>query len=105
MRLFEFISSKDDILYTVRDILTRARSQGADSVSIEQLANEFGGDISKDELASLLSKNRQAMKGLVDAVTLDNVEFTKNKQERMQAQSDKKLKNTAMKQARKGLDS
>jgi aminoglycoside phosphotransferase family enzyme len=104
MRLFEFISSKEDVLYTVRDILTRARSQGADNVSIEQLANEFGGDISKEELASMLSKNRQLMKGLVDAVTLDTVEFTKNKQEKMQATSDKKLKTTALKQARKGID-
>jgi len=103
MRLYEFVSSNDDMINTVKDLLVRARAEGAGSVSLQSLANEFGPEVGVDVLSDVLNQHRYELGGIVGKITDRDVEFAKTKPEAHKAHSDDALKKTALGQALKGL--
>jgi hypothetical protein len=103
MRLFEFVSSNGQMLDIIRDLLVRAKAEGADSVSLEQLANEFNGEVDVDMIRTVLSNNRQSFKGLVGNITDTDVEFEKPQLVKNKEKSDQAMTKTAVATALKGL--
>jgi hypothetical protein len=103
MRLYEFVSSNDQLLDIVRDLLVRAKAEGADSVSLEQLANEFDGDLDIDTIRSTIMNHQRSMKGLIGKVTDTTVEFEKPQLMKQQQKSDQAMTKTAVATALKAL--
>lgn len=103
MRLYEFVSSNGELLDIVKDLLVRAKAEGADSVSLEQLANEFDGEIDVDTIRTIISNNRRSMKGLVGEVTDTDVVFEKPQLMKHKEKSDQSMNKKAVATALKGL--
>jgi Zn-dependent M32 family carboxypeptidase len=104
MRLYEFVTSKDQVLDVVRDLLIRAKSEGADSVSLDQLTNEFDGTIDVDTIRQTISDNRQSMKGLIGDITDTEVTFEKPTLLKHKEKSDQSFNKKAVATALKGLN-
>jgi hypothetical protein len=91
------------MLDIVKDLLVRAKAEGADSVSLEQLANEFDGEIDIDIIRSVIMNNQRSMKGLVGRVTDTAVEFEKPQLMKHKEKSDQAMTKTAVATALKAL--
>lgn len=103
MRLYEFVTSNDQLLDVVRDLLIRAKSEGADSVSLQQLANEFDGEVDIDMIRQVLSNNRQSLKGLIGDITDTDVVFEKPPLVKHQEKDDEAMNKRAVATALQGL--
>lgn len=103
MRLYEFITSNDQLLDVVRDLLIRAKSEGAESVSLQQLTNEFNGEVDIDTVRQVINNNRQSMKGLVGDITDTDIVFEKPPLMKQKEKQDTDFNKRAVASALKGL--
>lgn len=103
MRLYEFITSNDELLDVVRDLLIRAKSEGAESVSLQQLTNEFNGEVDIDTVRQVVNNNRQSMKGLVGDITDTDIVFEKPPLMKHKEKQETDFNKRAVASALKGL--
>lgn len=103
MRLFEFVTSSDQLLDVVRDLLIRAKSEGANSVSLQQLTNEFDGEVDIDTIRQTISNHRQALKGLIGDITDTDVVFEKPPLVKHKEKDDQAMNKKAVATALQGL--
>jgi hypothetical protein len=109
MRLFELVDSDQGLLELLKPILIRAKAEGATSIDMQQLINDMGEDnnISPEFMIDILNRHREQLKNLivkadVDSVVINNGQKTKSMTTKRD-QSDKKIKDTALRQALDGL--
>lgn len=108
MRLYEFIESSDQLIGLIKPILLRAKAEGVTAVSTAQLLNDIQDDsVTPELLVSTLNKHRQALKNVVSTANIDEILLQTGASPSMTSKYDQdvaKMKNTAVQQAKAGLE-
>lgn len=108
MRLFELVDSDQQLLAVLKPILIRARSEGADTVDMQQIINDLDSEdaITPEVMVDLLSRHRRDLEDIVVSSTRDSIQLNKGETKAMKSQGDRdleKIRSTAVKQARDQL--
>ena len=108
MRLYEFIESDAQVISILKPILLRAKAEGADKISTQQLANDIGDDVVTPEvLVSILNKHRSVFKNIIASASIDEILLNNGEPGAMSSKQDQavaKMKNTAVQQAKADLE-
>jgi hypothetical protein len=103
MRLYEFVDSDEQVLSIIKPLLLRAKAEGADSVSTNQLINDINdSSITPELLVNILNKHRNDLKNIITTATYDQISLNNDQVKSMTSKFDKdvnKMKSTALKQA------
>lgn len=104
MRLFELVSSDIEVMGVLKPILLRAKAEGANEISMQQLLNDLdsGDNISPEMMIDILNRHRRELKDIVSSATLDQIVLNKGPAKTMTSKFDQdtaKMKNTALHQA------
>ena len=103
MRLYEFVDSDEQVLGIVRPLLLRAKAEGANAISTNQLLNDINdSSINSELLVNILNKHRKDLKDIITTATYDEIILNNNEIKSMTSNYDKdvnKMKSTALKQA------
>jgi hypothetical protein len=104
MRLFELIDSDEQLLGLIKPILLRAKAEGADTVSTQELVNDLDSedDVTPEKLVDTLNRHRNSLGDIITRATVDEIVLARPGQEAMTTKYDQdvnKMKNTALKQA------
>jgi hypothetical protein len=103
MRLYEFVDSDEQVLGIIKPLLLRAKAEGADSISTNQLINDLNdSSVTPELLVNILNKHRKDLKDIITTATYDEIVLNNNQIKSMTSKFDKdvnKMKSTALKQA------
>lgn len=104
MRLYELVDSDQQVLGLIKPILIRAKAEGAETVSMQQLLNDMDREdnITPELMVDLLNRHRKEMKDIIVSADLDNIQLNKGPATTMTTKIDKdtaKMKATAIHQA------
>ena len=103
MRLYEFVDSDEQVLGIIKPLLLRAKAEGAESISTNQLINDLNdSSVTPELLVNILNKHRKDLKDIITTATYDEIILNKNEIRSMTNKFDKdvnKMKSTALKQA------
>lgn len=104
MRLFELVDSDQQLLSLIKPILIRARTEGAETVDMQQLINDLDSEdsITPELMVDVLNRHRKDMDDIVVSATRDSIQLNKGPATTMTSKVDKdikKIKTTAVKQA------
>jgi hypothetical protein len=104
MRLFELVDSDQQLLSLIKPILIRARTEGAETIDMQQLVNDLDSEdsITPEVMVDVLNRHRKDMEDIVVSATLDSIQLNKGPATTMSSKIDKdikKIKSTAVKQA------
>lgn len=103
MRLYEFVDSDEQVLGIIKPLLLRAKAEGADSISTNQLLNDINdSSVTPELLVNILNKHRKDLKDIITTATYDEIILNNNQIKSMTNKFDKdvnKMKSTALKQA------
>ena len=103
MRLYEFVDSDEQVLGIVKPLLLRAKAEGANAISTNQLLNDINdSSINSELLVNILNKHRKDLKDIITTATYDEIILNNNEIKSMTSNYDKdvnKMKSTALKQA------
>jgi hypothetical protein len=108
MRLFELVDSDQQLLDLVKPILIRARSEGADTVDMQQIINDLDSEdsVTPEVMVDLLNRHRSDLADMVVSSTRDSIQLNKGETKAMKSRVDgdlERIKKTAVKQARDQL--
>jgi DUF438 domain-containing protein len=94
MRLYEFVSSDEQVIGIIKPILIRAKAEGANSISTQQLSNDIDdSSITAEILVDILNRHRAKFKNLVSTATLETVELTTDHARAMTSKHDHAIAN------------
>ncbi len=103
MRLYEFVDSDEQVLGIIKPLLLRAKAEGAESISTNQLINDLNdSSVTPELLVNILNKHRKDLKDIITTATYDEIVLNNNQIRSMTNKFDKdvnKMKSTALKQA------
>lgn len=103
MRLYEFVDSDEQVLGIIKPLLLRAKAEGADAISTNQLINDLNdSSVTPELLVNILNKHRKDLKDIITTATYDEIVLNNNQLKSMTSNYDKdvnKMKSTALKQA------
>jgi hypothetical protein len=103
MRLYEFVDSDEQVLGIIKPLLLRAKAEGANSISTNQLINDINdSSITPELLVNILNKHRKDLNNIITTATYDEIVLNNNEIKSMTSKYDKdvnKMKSTALKQA------
>jgi hypothetical protein len=103
MRLYEFVDSDEQVLGIIRPLLLRAKAEGAESISTNQLINDVNdSSVTPELLVNILNKHRKDLRDIITTATYDEIVLNNNQIKSMTNKFDKdvnKMKSTALKQA------
>jgi hypothetical protein len=103
MRLYEFVDSDEQVLGIIKPLLLRAKAEGAESVSTNQLINDVNdSSVTPELLVNILNKHRKDLRDIITTATYDEIVLNNNQIKSMTNKFDKdvnKMKSTALKQA------
>ena len=103
MRLYEFVDSDEQVLGIIKPLLLRAKAEGAESISTNQLINDLNdSSVTPELLVNILNKHRKDLKDIITTATYDDIVLNNNQVRSMTNKFDKdvnKMKSTALKQA------
>jgi len=103
MRLYEFVDSDEQVLGIIKPLLLRAKAEGANSISTNQLINDINDNsVTPELLVNILNKHRKDLSNIITTATYDEIVLNNNEIKSMTNKFDKdvnKMKSTALKQA------
>ena len=103
MRLYEFVDSDEQILGIIKPLLLRAKAEGANAISTNQLLNDINdSSVTPELLVNILNKHRKDLRDIITTATYDEIVLNNNELKSMTSNYDKdvnKMKSTALKQA------
>lgn len=103
MRLYEFVDSDEQVLGIIKPLLLRAKAEGAESISTNQLINDLNdASVTPELLVNILNKHRKDLRDIITTATYDEIVLNNNQIRSMTNKFDKdvnKMKSTALKQA------
>ena len=103
MRLYEFVDSDEQVLGIIKPLLLRAKAEGAESISTNQLINDVNdSSVTPELLVNILNKHRKDLRDIITTATYDEIVLNNNQIKSMTNKFDKdvnKMKSTALKQA------
>ena len=107
MRLYEFVTSNEQLIGLIKPILLRAKAEGVKTISTQQLLNDINDkSITSDILVNVLQKHRDTLKNIVSTATIDEISLQTDASPSMTSKYDQdvaKMKNTAVQQAKANL--
>ena len=103
MRLYEFVDSDEQVLGIIKPLLLRAKAEGANAISTNQLLNDINdSSITSELLVNILNKHRKDLQNIITTATYDEIVLNNNEIKSATSNYDKdvaKMKSTALKQA------
>jgi len=104
MRLYELIDSDEQLLGLIKPILLRAKAEGADTVSTQEILNDLDSqdNVTPEKLIDVLNRHRKNLEDVITSATVDEIVLNKGGDQAMTTKFDQdvnKMKNTALQQA------